>query len=103
MQVLATTLLSVHNLLNTHFARPLQLKEFNFSYLFLRQRCRDVASGIDRHPDQTEIDFRLQIQGNRSSSLVPVLFREVFSHPSISFFHILVNGFSVTCFRTFFS
>ena len=25
MQVLATTLLSVHNLLNTHFAGPLQL------------------------------------------------------------------------------
>ena len=37
MQVLATTPLSVHNLLNTHFAGPLQLKEFNFSYLFLRQ------------------------------------------------------------------
>ena len=39
----------------------------------------------------------------KSSSLVPVLFREVFSHPYISFFHLLVNGFSVTCFRTFFS
>ena len=38
-----------------------------------------------------------------SSSLVPVVFREVFSHPYISFFHLLVNGFSVTCFRTFFS
>ena len=37
MQVLATTLLSVHNLLNNHFAGPLQLKEFNVSYLFLRQ------------------------------------------------------------------
>ena len=37
MQVLATTLLSVHNLLNTHLTGPLQLKEFNFSYLFLRQ------------------------------------------------------------------
>ena len=47
------------------------------------------------HPDGTEIDFRLQIQCNRSSSLVPVLFREVFSHPYISFFHLLVNGFSV--------
>ena len=32
-----------------------------------------------------------------SSSLVPVLFREVFSHPYISLFHLLVNGFSVTC------
>ena len=31
-----------------------------------------------------------------SSSLVPVLFREVFSHPDISFFHLLVNGFFVT-------
>ena len=30
-----------------------------------------------------------------SSSFVPVLFREVFSHPYISFFHLLVNGFSV--------
>ena len=30
-----------------------------------------------------------------SSSLVPVLFREVFSHPFISFFHLLVNDFSV--------
>ena len=39
---------------------------------------------------------------SESSSLVPVLFREVFSHPYISLFHLLVNGFSVTCFRTFF-
>ena len=31
--------------------------------------CRDVASGIDRHPDRTEIHFRLQIQGNRK--LIP--------------------------------
>ena len=30
-----------------------------------------------------------------SSSLVPVLFRVVFSHPYISFFHLLANGFSV--------
>ena len=36
-----------------------------------------------------------------SSSLVSVLFREVFSHPYISFFHLLVNGFCVTSFRTF--
>ena len=33
-----------------------------------------------------------------SSSLVPVLFGEVFSHPYISFFHLLVNGFSVIFF-----
>ena len=40
-------------------------------------------------------------RGIESSSLVPVLFREVFSHPYITFFHLLVNGFFVTCFRTF--
>ena len=28
-----------------------------------------IASGIDRHPDRTEIYFRLQIQGNRK--LIP--------------------------------
>ena len=37
-----------------------------------------------------------------SSSLVSVLFREAFNRPYISFFHLLVNGFSVTCFRIFF-
>ena len=30
-----------------------------------------------------------------SSSLVSVLFREAISHPYISFFYLLVNGFSV--------
>ena len=30
-----------------------------------------------------------------SSSLVSVLFREAISHPYISFFHLLVNDFSV--------
>ena len=33
--------------------------------------------------------------------LFSVLFREVISHPYISFFHLLINGFSVTSFRTF--
>ena len=36
-----------------------------------------------------------------SSSLVSLLFREAISHPYISFFHLLVNGFSVTSSRTF--
>ena len=36
-----------------------------------------------------------------SSSHVSVLFREVFNHPYISFFSLLVNVFSVTGFRTF--
>ena len=30
-----------------------------------------------------------------SSYLVSVLFREAISHPYISFFHLLVNGFSI--------
>ena len=38
-----------------------------------------------------------------SSSLVSALFREAISHPYISFFHLLVNGFSVTSFRIFFT
>ena len=57
----------------------------------------DVASGIDRHFD---ITYGLHVVD--SSSLVSVPFSEVFSHPYISYFHLLVNGFSVTCFRTFF-
>ena len=52
---------------------------------------RDVASGVNRHLD---ITFGFHIVD--SSSLVSVLFREAFSHPYISFFHSLVNGFSVT-------
>ena len=74
---------------NTDYAGPLELKEFNFSYLFLRQTEQKLIS-----------DCRYRVI--ESSSLVPVLFREVFSHPYISLFHLLVNGFSVTCFRTFF-
>ena len=35
-----------------------------------------------------------------SSSLVSVLFRVAISHPYISFFHLLVNGFSVIYIRT---
>ena len=55
---------------------------------------RDVASGI--LTEQKFIsDCRYRVI--ESSSLVPVLFREMFSHPYISFFHLLVNRFSVTC------
>ena len=42
---------------------------------------------------QTGSDCRYRVI--ESSSLVPVLFREVFSHPYISLFHLLVNVFSV--------
>ena len=57
----------------------------------------DVASGTDTH-----LDITFGLQAVESSSLVSVLFREAFSHHYISFFHLLVNGFSVTSFRTFF-
>ena len=57
----------------------------------------DVASGADRYLD---ITFGLQVV--ESSSLLSVLFREEFSHPYISFSHLLVNGFSVTCLPPFF-
>ena len=53
--------------------------------------ARDVKSGADRHLDI--LTFGLQVV--ESSSLVSVLFREAFSNPYISFFHLLVNGFSV--------
>ena len=88
MLVLATPSSSMHNtVLNT------KTIIISFSCLFLRQCCRDVASGADRHLD---ITFRLQVV--ESSSLVSILFREAFSNPYISFFHLLVNGFSVTVF-----
>ena len=35
------------------------------------------------------------------SSLVSLLFQGAISHSYISFFYLLVNGFSVTSFRTF--
>ena len=59
----------------------------------------DVASGADRYLD---ITFRLHIV--ESSSLVSreaFNLREAFNHPYISFFQVIVNVFSVTCFRTF--
>ena len=45
----------------------------------------DVASAVNMHLD---ITFSLHVL--EKSSLVSVLFREVFSHPYISFFHLLV-------------
>ena len=58
--------------------------------------------GIDQLTDASSSDITSYISWYtwnyrviESSSLVPVLFGEVFSHPYISFFHLLVNGFSV--------
>ena len=54
----------------------------------------DVASDIDRHLD---ITFGLQLV--ERASLVSVLFREVFNHSYISFFHLLVNLLVSVLFR----
>ena len=54
-------------------------------------------------PDATSLHHRLQNHHQYSTIFVSVLFREVFSYPYISFFHLLVNGFCVTSFHTFFS
>ena len=51
-----------------------------------------MSSGTNRH-----LDITFGFQEVENSSLVSVLFREAFSHPYISFFHLLVNAFSVTC------
>ena len=61
-------------------------------YLQIVESSSVVSEGADRH---------LYSQIVESSSLVSVLFREAISHNYISFFHLLVNGFSVTSFRTF--
>ena len=57
-----------------------------------------AALGADRH-----LDITFGIQVVKSSSLVPVLFREAFNLLYISFIHLLVNGFYVTSFLDFFA
>ena len=64
MQVLATPSSIVHN---TKYLDPYHWKHISSSCFFLRQWCRDVASGMDRHPDRIEIYFRLQMQGNKKT------------------------------------
>ena len=96
MQVLPTPSSHVNN---TKYLYPYNRNHISCSCLFLsfKQLCRDVESGADRHLD---ITFGLQVV--EGSSLVSVLFREVLSHPYISFFHLLVNCFSITCLPSFF-
>ena len=91
--VLATPSSTVHK---TKYLDPYHWSHISFSCLFLRQWCRDVTSGADRH---LVITFGMQV----FHSLACVLFRKALNHPYISFFHLLVNGFSVTCFPTFFA
>ena len=61
MQVLATPFLSVHDSKHSLLLDPY--------YCVCSWGSNVVASGIDRHPDGTEIYFGLQIQGNRK--LIP--------------------------------
>ena len=94
MWVLATPSSTVHN---TIYLDPYHWRHISFSCLFLRQWCRDVASGVDRHLD---LSFGLHVVD--SLFLVSILYREAFSHPYICFLHLLVKNFSATSFRTFF-
>ena len=90
MQALTTPSSTVNN---TKYLDPYHRNHnISFSCFFLRQLCRDVTSGADRHLD---ITFGLQVV--ESSSLVLE-----FSHHYISFFHLLVKGFSVICLPPFF-
>ena len=57
--------------------------------MLLQKYRNNVASGADKHLDITGLQLV------ESSPLVSVLFREVFNHPYISIFHLLVNVFSV--------
>ena len=93
MQVLATHFSTVYN---TKHLDPYLWNHTSCNCLFLRQWCRNVASGADR-----DLDIGLLVV--KAHPFVSVLFREAFSHPYISFFHLLINGFSVTSFRTFFA
>ena len=65
--------------------------------------ARDVASGIDRHPDRTELYSDCRYRVSKAHPLFPYFLEKCLAIPSSPFFHLLVNGFSVTCFRTFFS
>ena len=60
------------------------MPEFNLGWY----NIGNGSGGSDVHLD-------IGLQEVKSSSLVSTLFREAFSHPYISLFHSLVNGFSV--------
>ena len=51
-------------------------------------RCRDVASGADRH-----LDIGLQVV--EAHPLCPYFLEKRLAIPTSPFFHVLVNGFSV--------
>ena len=72
------------------FCYMFTVKAFNFSSVFLRQLCRDIASCIDRHLTEQKF-FGLLIQGNRSSSFAAILFIEFFKPSLHILFSLLVN------------
>ena len=53
MQMLTTPLLREQNI-KYSYCWIITSESISYSCLFLRQSCRDVASGIDRHPDSTK-------------------------------------------------
>ena len=72
---------------HNHFFPVLQ--RFYLSGLPTATLCYKASSKVNLNDDT------YQWNCIESSSLVPVLFKEVYSHPYISFFHLPVNGFSV--------
>ena len=61
--------------------------------MLLRMQRAKSAPPLSSTVGHLDITFRLQVV--ESSYLVSVLFREAFNHPYISFFHLLVNVFSL--------
>ena len=60
---------------------------------FMVSHMQVLATHFSTVHNTKYLDPYLWIAGSWSSSLVSVLFREAFSHPYITFFHLLVNGF----------
>ena len=79
MQVSATLPSTVHN---TKYLDPYLRNHISFSCLFLKQWCRDVASGADRHLDITLIS----VAGSWSSSLFPYFLEKHLTIPTSPFF-----------------
>ena len=77
------------------FNALIQLKIIQYWWWFWRQWCRDLHQALTGILTEQKLISDCRYRVIKSTSLVPVLFREVFSHPYISFFHLLVNGFSV--------
>ena len=80
MQIVATPSSTVHN--NKYFD-PYHSKHISFSCLFLRQWCRDVASGTDRHLD---ITFISDCRWLKAHPLLPYFIEKHLAIPTSPFF-----------------